>query len=184
LNDIDGFHVTATDVEDALDAAAGGPLELGSVGGGTGMIAYQLKRSLKWDPANREFPGDDEANRDLLERRLLSQGYQPVTVDGGEAAIEYLGTTDVDMILLDMIMPGLDGIALALRAGRDYPDLPILLMMGYSAERQRAHNLDRLAIRFILKPFTLQQICDAVEETLSQAAAAPRVAAQAYTAAR
>ena len=43
LNDIDGFHVTATDVEDALDAAAGGPLELGSVGGGTGMIAYQLK---------------------------------------------------------------------------------------------------------------------------------------------
>jgi L-aminopeptidase/D-esterase-like protein len=43
LNDIDGFHVTADDVEDALDAAAGGPLELGSVGGGTGMIAYQLK---------------------------------------------------------------------------------------------------------------------------------------------
>jgi L-aminopeptidase/D-esterase-like protein len=43
LNDIDGFHVTAADVEDALDAATGGPLELGSVGGGAGMIAYQLK---------------------------------------------------------------------------------------------------------------------------------------------
>ena len=53
---------------------------------------------------------DDGANRDLLERRLQSQGYNPVTVDSGEAAIDYLGTTDVDMVLLDMIMPGLDGI--------------------------------------------------------------------------
>jgi L-aminopeptidase/D-esterase-like protein len=43
LNDIDGFHVTAADVEAALDAAAGGPIELGSVGGGTGMIAYEFK---------------------------------------------------------------------------------------------------------------------------------------------
>ena len=43
LNDINGFHVTEADVFDALDEARGGPLELGSVGGGTGMICYDFK---------------------------------------------------------------------------------------------------------------------------------------------
>jgi DNA-binding NtrC family response regulator len=64
------------------------------------------------------------------------------------------------------VMAGLDGIALAQRVGRDCPDLPILLMTGYSAERQKAHNLEQLIARVILKPFTLQQICDAAEEGL------------------
>ncbi len=102
----------------------------------------------------------------------------------GVQALEALKKEAFQLLVTDIVMPGLDGIALALRVGRDYPDLPILLMTGYSAERQKAHNLDRLAIRFILKPFTLRQICDAVEQTLSQAAAAPSVAAQAYTVAR
>ena len=61
---------------------------------------------------------------------------------------------------------GVDGIALALKVSRDYPKLPILLMTGYSAERQRAHNLDALVFKVIPKPFTLAQICDAVDAML------------------
>ena len=64
-------------------------------------------------------------------------------------------------------MPGLDGIALALKVARDWPDLPILLMTGYSAERQRAHNLEELICRVITKPFSLEQICRTAEETLA-----------------
>ncbi|HVM81125.1 MAG TPA: response regulator, partial [Stellaceae bacterium] len=71
-----------------------------------------------------------------------------------------------DLLLTDIVMPGLDGIALALKASKDHPDLKILLMTGYAAEKQRAHNLDALIHRVIEKPFTLEQICAAVKEEL------------------
>ena len=135
-------------------------------------------------PARILVAEDDSSVRTFVFKALSLRGHDVATVDDGVQALEALKKEAYQLLVTDIVMPGLDGIALALRAGRDYPDLPILLMTGYSAERQRAHNLDRLAIRFILKPFTLQQICDAVEETLSQAATAPRAAAQAYTVAR
>ena len=135
-------------------------------------------------PARILVAEDDSSVRTFVFKALSLRGHDVATVDDGVQALEALKKEAYQLLVTDIVMPGLDGIALALRVGRDYPDLPILLMTGYSAERQRAHNLDRLAIRFILKPFTLQQICDAVEQTLNQTAAAPRAAAQAYTVAR
>ena len=63
-------------------------------------------------------------------------------------------------------MPGMDGIALTLKVAQDYPEMPVLMMTGYSAERQRAHNLEELVFTVIPKPFTLVQICDAVDGML------------------
>ena len=63
-------------------------------------------------------------------------------------------------------MPGMDGIALALKATKDHPDMAILLMTGYAAERQRAHNLDELIHEVVAKPFTLKQICAAADDAL------------------
>jgi two-component system cell cycle response regulator CpdR len=50
---------------------------------------------------------------------------------------------------------------------KDYPDLSVLLMTGYAAERQRAHNLDALIQNVISKPFTLQEIREAVRKLLA-----------------
>jgi CheY-like chemotaxis protein len=90
-------------------------------------------------------------------------------VDDGLQALEALAQKgfDLDLLITDIVMPGLDGIALALKVARDRPDLPILMMTGYSAERQRAHNLEALICRVITKPFSLEQICKAAEEVLA-----------------
>ena len=63
-------------------------------------------------------------------------------------------------------MPIMDGIALSLKVAKEFPDLKILLMTGYAAERQRAYNLDDLIQDVIAKPFTLSEICDKVENAL------------------
>ena len=55
-------------------------------------------------------------------------------------------------------MPVMDGIALALAAGRDRPDMPIMLMTGYADQRERAHGLDALVHDVIAKPFSVDQI--------------------------
>ena len=65
----------------------------------------------------------------------------------------------------DFVMPELDGIALALKVTKDYPGLPVLLMTGYGAERQRARNLDVFIHEVAAKPFTLPNIREAVSQT-------------------
>jgi len=111
---------------------------------------------------------EDEASVNAFVARALSRdGHQVTPVADGLAALAALAAEDFDLLLTDIVMPGLDGIALALKAGKDYPAMKILLMTGYSAERQRAHNIEALVHRVIAKPFTLEEICQAVGEQLA-----------------
>ncbi len=109
---------------------------------------------------------DERAVREFVLRALNHQGHEVVAVEDGLQALEALDRESFDLLLTDIVMPGMDGIALALRLRRDRPDLPILLMSGYAAERQRAHNLDALIHNVVAKPFTLREICAAVDSAL------------------
>lgn len=110
---------------------------------------------------------DDKAVREFVARALRQDGHDITAVGDGQQALNALQSGRFDMLLADIVMPQLDGIALALKAAKDYPDLPVLLMTGYAAERQRAHNLDALIQDVITKPFTLQEIRDAVKKMLN-----------------
>ena len=111
---------------------------------------------------------DEEALREFIVRALAQDGHEVVaTADGGEA-LEAL-TRDrgkFDLLLTDIRMPVMDGIALALASARDYPELTILLMTGYADQRERAHGLDALIHDVIAKPFSLSDIRKAVAEAL------------------
>ncbi len=112
---------------------------------------------------------EDEASvAEFVVRALGRLGHDVQRVPDGLAAVAALGAERYDLLVSDIVMPGLDGIALALKAGKDYPAMKILLISGYADERQRAHNLDALAHRILAKPFTLVEICDAVEGTLAE----------------
>lgn len=111
---------------------------------------------------------DDPAVRRFVARALTHRGYEVTAAEDGIAALEALSDASYDLLLTDIVMPGLDGIALALKVTREHPGMPVLMMSGFSAERQRAHNLDELIHRVIPKPFTLEEICKVVEETLSE----------------
>lgn len=110
---------------------------------------------------------DERAVREFVRRALTHRGHEVTLVEDGLAALDVLGSNEFDLLLTDIVMPAMDGIALALKVARDKPDMKILLMSGYAAERQRAHNLDELIHRVIAKPFTLREICAAVEDTLA-----------------
>jgi len=111
---------------------------------------------------------DDPAVREFVRRALVHSGHDVTAVDDGLAAIEVLSTDQFDMLITDIVMPGMDGIALALKASKDRPSMPILMMTGYAAERQRAHNLEALIHKVIAKPFSLRDICNAVAEILKR----------------
>ncbi len=118
---------------------------------------------------------DDDAVREFVARALTLQGHEVTAVIDGGQALEALAAAPYDLLLTDIVMPGLDGIALALKVAKERPSMPVLLMTGYAAERQRAHNLDALICRVLLKPFTLKAVCGAVAEVLAERGiAAPR----------
>jgi len=71
-----------------------------------------------------------------------------------------------DLLLTDIRMPLMDGIALALSVARDHPEIIILLMTAYADQRERAANLDALIHDVVLKPFTLAEIKAAVSDAL------------------
>lgn len=73
---------------------------------------------------------DDTAVREFVLRALANAGHDVVAAEDRLQALEALETDQFDLLLSDIVMPELDGIALALKLSRDWPDLPILLMTG------------------------------------------------------
>ncbi|MBL4906990.1 MAG: response regulator [Sneathiella sp.] len=111
---------------------------------------------------------DEAALREFVQRALAHHGHEVEAVkDGAEALHALQGKETFDLLLTDIVMPIMDGIALSLKVAKDFPDLKILLMTGYAAERQRAYNLEDLIYDVVAKPFTLSDICDKVDEALS-----------------
>ena len=111
---------------------------------------------------------DDAAVSAFVSRALRHRGHEVTAVADGTAALGALAAAEFALLLTDIVMPGLDGIALALKASKDYPAMKILLMTGFASERQRAHNLDALIHRVVEKPFSLEQICAAVDDELQR----------------
>jgi two-component system, cell cycle response regulator CpdR len=112
---------------------------------------------------------DDEALRALCARALSTEGHEVVTACDGADALDVIAGADAsfDLLLTDIRMPIMDGIALALTAARDHPTLTILLMTGYADQRERAHGLDAIIHDVIAKPFSVATLRGAVTEALT-----------------
>jgi CheY-like chemotaxis protein len=120
---------------------------------------------------------DDNAVRELVTRIIASRGHEVTAVVDGAYALEAIGSGQFDLLVTDIVMPRLDGIALALALAKSHPELPILMMTGYAMERQRAHDLEELVHRVLSKPFTVDQFLAALGESLaSKPAGASRAA--------
>jgi CheY-like chemotaxis protein len=113
---------------------------------------------------------DEESVRDLLARALKEYGHDIVGVADGGAALDALVRQNgrFDLLLTDIKMPVMDGIALALAAARDFPELPIVMMTGYAEQRERASGLDAIVFDVIAKPFSLADIQFAVAAALAK----------------
>ncbi len=112
---------------------------------------------------------DEEALRTLCARALLGDGHEVKTACDGTDALDVIGRDAgrFDLLLTDIRMPIMDGIALALAVARDHPDMTILLMTGYADQRERAHGLNAIIHDVISKPFTIAVLRAAVNEALT-----------------
>lgn len=112
---------------------------------------------------------DEEPLRGLVRRALADAGHEVETTADGAEALDALVRENgsFDLLLADIQMPTMDGIALALAVARDFPALTVLLMTGYADQRERAHGLDSLIHDVLTKPFTVAELRTAVAEALA-----------------
>jgi CheY-like chemotaxis protein len=107
---------------------------------------------------------DDDANLlDLLVDTLGAIGYQAVGVRGGPEALESLTQQSYDLLITDIKMPGMDGIALSRKVRRQYPQLPILFITGVASPEVIGRASPD---GFLAKPFRINHIEDLIEDTL------------------
>jgi len=118
----------------------------------------------------RILVAEDEAPlRGQIVRALMADGHDAVAAADGGEALDVLVRENgrFDVLLTDIKMPVMDGIALALAAARDYPDLIILLMTGFADQRERASGLDALIHDILTKPFAVADLQRSVREAIA-----------------
>ena len=115
---------------------------------------------------------DEESMRVLVARAIALDGHEIVTAQDGAEALEILTDQDgaFDLLLTDIKMPVMDGIALALAAARDFPEVIILLMTGFADQRERASGLNAIVHDVVTKPFSVADIRTAVADALASKA--------------
>jgi CheY-like chemotaxis protein len=118
---------------------------------------------------------DDEAGIRLMVREMLDdEGYRVLTACDGREALTYLRAVQIDGILCDLMMAGMDGLTFAriVRADPRYGHIPLLLMSAGSI--QPAIPVTWLS-GFVAKPFTITALLDQVRQALADASTLPPI---------
>jgi signal transduction histidine kinase/BarA-like signal transduction histidine kinase len=113
---------------------------------------------------------EDDASVAEVARRLLTRaGYEVQVLRDAESAIMALDGASYDLLLSDVVMPGMSGAALAQEARKRHPGLRVLLMSGYPDDDLVAHELARQEVSFLAKPFSQVSLLAAVRALLDEA---------------
>jgi two-component system, NtrC family, C4-dicarboxylate transport response regulator DctD len=108
------------------------------------------------------FVDDEEIVREALEQWLTLAGYAVSTFEDPEAALAAIDDRFSGILVTDMRMPRMDGLAVLERALRQDPELPVLLVTGHGDVPMAAEAMRRGAYDFIEKPFAPERLADAV----------------------
>jgi two-component system cell cycle sensor histidine kinase/response regulator CckA len=110
---------------------------------------------------------DEPMVRTVAERALTRHGYKVLTANNGEEALEIIDRGDeIALLISDVVMPLMDGPTMVREARKTRPKLPILFMSGY-AEEQLRKSIDIANVAFLPKPFSVQELAEAVRKALS-----------------
>jgi two-component system KDP operon response regulator KdpE len=114
---------------------------------------------------------DEQQIRRSLEVNLEAKGYAVVTAEHGDSALQALSVRSPDVIILDLIMPGMDGIELTSRI-RKQSAVPIILLSAISDERKKIKALEVGADDYVTKPFSMHELLARIKALLRRAAGA------------
>ena len=119
---------------------------------------------------------DDQRLLKMLERTLIYEGFDVVTVTDGERALESVYTDHPDVIILDWMLPKLDGVGVLEMLRGEHDETPILMLTARDAVQDRVEGLERGADDYLVKPFASTELVARVRALLRRAGKGNHVA--------
>jgi len=110
---------------------------------------------------------DDTALRKLLKRAMQKAGHEVEAADTGISALPLLEAQGFDLLLTDIVMPGMDGIELARLASQKAADMRIMFITGFAAVALNPQNGVPSRTRVLSKPFHLRDLVDEIDKVLA-----------------
>jgi two-component system OmpR family response regulator len=112
---------------------------------------------------------DEDDIRRFLELVLREKGYEIETASGGEEGLATARSFRPDLVLLDIMMPGLDGwqVLERLKADPATSDIPVAILSARTETKDPAHWRDKGAVAYVTKPFSLQTLFAKLQEILA-----------------
>ncbi|MDC7223008.1 MAG: ATP-binding protein [Spirochaetales bacterium] len=116
------------------------------------------------------FCEDNDSVRQLVDNTLKSAGYHMLTYEDGRKALDGArGCPEkIDMLVTDVITPGLNGRELSAELNRDFPDLPVLYISGYTSNVIARHGVLEPGVNLLEKPFSRQKLLVTIREILDR----------------
>jgi two-component system, cell cycle sensor histidine kinase and response regulator CckA len=167
----EGAAENASELESAEDVSMPAPSVENPV-----ALAGKISKALAAGRGEGDLSGsgkillveDEDAVRVFASRALKNKGYSILEARTGEQAMGILRDTDaLDLLITDMMMPGMDGGTLARFVRVERPEVRIILISGYSEEVARGDVVDSPDIHFLPKPFSLGQLATKVKDVLA-----------------
>ncbi|MDW0113887.1 MULTISPECIES: response regulator [Sporosarcina] len=112
---------------------------------------------------------DDQTGiRLLLNEVFTKEGFATRLAANGAEAMQSVAEVQPDCVLLDMKMPGIDGVEVLKRIKKDWPEIPVIMMTAYGEIDLTKDAMEHGAIRYFTKPFNIYEVRDAVLETINK----------------
>jgi DNA-binding NtrC family response regulator len=111
---------------------------------------------------------DEKIVLDSCERVLTSEGFEVLLATSVDDALKILETQIPAVLLIDVKMPGRDGMSLMEEIKKTLPDLPIVVMSGYPTNETISESVKKGAACFIAKPFTPDELIETIRQVLSK----------------
>ena len=142
------------------------PVHREEAGAAKSRKAVKTKKDELWGSGTVLLVEDEPMVRTVAERALTRHGYTVITADNGEDALEIIARNEpIDLLISDVVMPGMDGPTMVREARQSRPDLKILFISGY-AEEQLRKSIDIENVNFLPKPFSVTDLAEAARRAV------------------
>jgi CheY-like chemotaxis protein len=131
---------------------------------GTGFVPPSLTRSFDPEIPSKILLVDDEPEFvQTLSERLQTRNLETSVAYGGEEALSLIATDEPEVMVLDLKMPGVDGMEVLRRVRRDHPNIEVIILTGHGSEKEREMARDLGAFAYLRKPVNIDELADVMK---------------------
>jgi CheY-like chemotaxis protein len=118
---------------------------------------------------------DEPANLKLLENILVPRGYDVINVASGEDALRKIKAQTIDLVLMDLMLPGMDGLQVSrkIKDNKKYRNIPIIMLTAHTGVESYIKSLSNEVFAYLQKPFETDALIRTVRAALGQSEADP-----------